>query len=62
MPDHFFISDVMIKTEDGRNKVNKSTEKKRRRNIDGRNNVDGGDTIWISKGLKVLDIANFLPI
>uniref|UniRef100_A0A6N2LY09 Ribosomal RNA-processing protein 7 C-terminal domain-containing protein n=1 Tax=Salix viminalis TaxID=40686 RepID=A0A6N2LY09_SALVM len=35
--------------EDGRNKVNKSTEKKRRRNKDGRNNVDGGDTIWISK-------------
>ncbi|KAJ6752957.1 hypothetical protein OIU74_027740 [Salix koriyanagi] len=30
-------------------KVNKSTEKKKRRNKDGRNNVDGGDIIWISK-------------
>ena len=53
MPDHFFISDVMIKTEDGRNKVIKSTEKKRRRRKrEERNNVDGGDSIWISKGLE----------
>ena len=52
----------MIKTEDGRNKVNKSAEKKKKRKREKGNNVDGGDTIWISKGLKVLDIANFFPI
>lgn len=51
----------MIKTEDGRNKVNKSAEKKKKRKREKGNNVDGGDTIWISKGLKVLDIANFFP-
>ena len=50
----------MIKTEDGRNKVNKSTEKKRRRRKrEEGNNVDGGDSIWISKGLKVLDSKLF---
>jgi ribosomal RNA-processing protein 7 len=52
----------MIKTEDRRNKVNKSAEKKKKRKREKGNNVDGGDTIWISKGLKVLDIANFFPI
>jgi len=61
VPDHFLF-DVMIKTEDGRNKVNKSAEKKKKRKREKGNNVDGGDTIWISKGLKVLDIANFFPI
>eukprot|EP00258_Populus_trichocarpa_P028052 XP_024444071.1 eukaryotic translation initiation factor 5B isoform X4 [Populus trichocarpa] len=35
--------------EDGRNKVNKSAEKKKKRKREKGNNVDGGDTIWISK-------------
>jgi len=53
----------MIKTEDGGNKVNKSAEKKKKkRKREKGNNADGGDTIWISKGLKVLDIASFFPI
>jgi hypothetical protein len=43
----------MIKTEDGRNKVNKSAEKKKKREREKGNDVVGGDTIWISKGLKV---------
>ncbi|KAL3568240.1 hypothetical protein D5086_030891 [Populus alba] len=39
----------MIKTEDGRNKVNKSAEKKKKREREKGNDIDGGDTIWISK-------------
>ncbi|XP_061947845.1 uncharacterized protein LOC133671197 isoform X1 [Populus nigra] len=45
----FSEKDVMIKTEDGRNKVNKSAEKKKKRKREKGNNVDGSDTIWISK-------------
>lgn len=51
----------MIKKEDERNKVNNPAEKKKRKREKG-NNFDGGDAIQISRGLKVFDIANCLPI
>ena len=57
----FFFSDAMIKKEDERNKVNNPAEKKKRKREKG-NNFDGGDAIQISRGLKVFDIANCLPI
>ncbi|XP_011021154.1 PREDICTED: protein FAM133-like isoform X2 [Populus euphratica] len=46
----FSEKDVMIKTEDGDSKVNKSAKKKKRkRKREKGNNADGGNTIWISK-------------
>ncbi|KAL9343793.1 hypothetical protein Peur_064224 [Populus x canadensis] len=49
----FSEKDVMIKTEDGGNKVNKSAEKKKKkRKREKGNNADGGDTIWINDETK----------